>query len=237
MKPAVLLGYCAETRLSLAISQSVPIEPPTLAFDFRVPKDSSMRTAMPLLEQMDVLRAYMRTLRADTDRAYREESAGYRKRRICPFAESLRYRRFRNASELHDVARECMDQLRHVRALSIAEFFPGDQIAVEIVLSSCVRPPERFVVRDVEWSKRDRYNYLAWQLTKSGQLFVRGPSLLCPSSYIRIKRCSISLPDETDRQRGGFRNSAREFMDKVRDVGNIDEIASMVRERRERRGY
>src|SRR5581483_5008728 len=74
------------------------------------PSSESVRTPMPLLEQIDVMRGYMRTLRADMNRAYRDEGAHYRKRRVCPFVESLRYRRITNAFELEDVAEECLNQ-------------------------------------------------------------------------------------------------------------------------------
>ena len=192
---------------------------------------------MPLLEQIAVLRVYMRTLRADINRTYREESAHYLKRRISPFVVSLRYRRFRNASELEDIAQECMKQLRQARALSIAEFFPGDHITMEVVVKGYERSPERFVINDVEWSKPDGYHYVAWQLTKGGMLFQRGPGWLCPSNRIRITRCDAHLPEETRRQCDWFRASALEFIDNVRDRGKIDDIIKQVRERRERRGY
>lgn len=192
---------------------------------------------MPLLEQIDVMRAYMRTLCADMNRAYREEGAHYRKRRVCPFVQSLRYRRISNAFELEDVAEECLNQLRDARALSIADFFPGEQIVVEVVLKDHERQPERHVIKDVEWSKPDTYHYVAWQLTKDGQLFKRGPSWLCPSKAIRITRCTDSLPEDTLRECAHFWDSAREFIDDVRDRGKIDDIVKYIRERRERRGY
>src|SRR5438045_2357621 len=48
-----------------------------------------MRTPMPRLERIDVLRRYLRTLQADCDRVSRELNATYRKRRVCSFLESV----------------------------------------------------------------------------------------------------------------------------------------------------
>jgi hypothetical protein len=82
---------------------------------------------MPLLEQI-VLRRYLRTPQADYDRVSRELNAANRKRRVCPFVEELRWRRLQNARELREVGEECLDELRHASALSIADFFPGYQV-------------------------------------------------------------------------------------------------------------
>ena len=196
-----------------------------------------MRTPLPLLDQIARLRLYMRTLRADLNRTYRDDSISYRKRKISPFVESLRYRRFRQASELLDVAEECMNQLRQAGALTMAEFFPGDQITMEVVMKGYERPPERFIVYNVEWSKSGGYRYVAWQVTKQGQLFKRGTSWLCPSSRIQIRRCDDPLPEDTQRQSAYFRERAQEFMNNALERGKIEEIVKTVCERRERRGY
>lgn len=192
---------------------------------------------MPLLEQIAALHAYTRTLRADINRASRDEGAHYLKRRVSPFVVNLRYRRLFGAYELEGVAQECLSRLRQARALSIAEFFPGDQITMEVLFEGYRRPSERFVIKDVEWSKPDSYHYVAWQLTRSGQLFQRGPGWLCPSNRIHITRCDSPLPEETQRQCNWFRDNARHFIENARDCGKIDVIVKEVREQRERRGH
>ena len=79
-----------------------------------------MRTPMPILEQIDVLRRYLRTLQADYYWVSRELNAGYRKRRVCPFVEELRWRRLQNnARELREVGEACFDELRHARAPAV----------------------------------------------------------------------------------------------------------------------
>ena len=110
-----------------------------------------MRTPMPIVEQIEVLRGYLRTLEADCNRAMRESDTHYRKRRVCPFAEQLRWRRMQSAWELRDVGSACLDELRHARVLSIADFLLGDQITMEVVLKGHERPPERYLISDVIW--------------------------------------------------------------------------------------
>ena len=172
-----------------------------------------MRTPMPILEQIEVLRSYLRTLQADCNRAMRESGAHYRKRRVCPFAEELRWRRMQHAWELRDVGNACLDELRHARVLSIADFLPGDQITMEVVLQGHGRSPERYLISDVIWSKRDKYHYEVWRLTKGGRLFERGgQTWLTPSTRIRIAKCEDVLPEETRRQCAAFRAAQTCFL-------------------------
>ena len=194
-----------------------------------------MQTPMPLPHQIATLRMFLRTLRADINRASRDESANYLKRRVCPFVVSLRYHRLFSAYEVEEVAQECLSQLRKARAISLAEFFPGDQITVEVVLKGYERPGERYIVKDVEWSRPDKYHYVAWQLTKSGALFQRGPGWLCPNKNIRITRCDHTLPAETESQCSWFHRTATQFLQRASERGSLDEVVKEVRERRSRR--
>ena len=196
-----------------------------------------MWTPMPLLGQIDALRHYVRMLRADINRASSEQSKHYRKRRVSPFVENLRYRRTRNAYEMVEVAEECLNRLRHARALSIADYFPGAQVSTHVLLPGHERPIERYVVTDVEWSKPDSYHYIVWQVTRSGQLFKRGTSWLFPSNRVRITRCSLPLPQDTERECRYFHENAQQFIDDVRDRGKLEDVFEEIRKRRERRGY
>jgi hypothetical protein len=72
-----------------------------------------------------------------------------------------------NAWETCDIAEECLRQLRQARALSIADWAPGDQVVVQTVIKGVDPNPRRYVVTDVEWSKPDFYHYDVWQLTRS----------------------------------------------------------------------
>ena len=196
-----------------------------------------MRKPLPLLDQIDTMRMYLRTLQADIRRASRDESSHYLRRRVSPFVVSLRYARLSRAYELEEVAQECLKQLRQAHALSIAEFFPGDHIRMEMVIKEHPRSPERFVVNDVEWSRVNGYHYVAWQLTRTGDLFKRGPNWLCPSRHIIIERCDAPLSEKTQRQCAYFRDRARDFANNVLERGKIEKIIEQVRERRARRGY
>lgn len=194
-----------------------------------------MRKPLPLLDQVDAMRTYLRTLRADIRRASRDESVHYLKRRVSPFVVSLRYARLFRAYELEEVAQECLKQLLQARALSIAEFFPGDQITMEVIVKGYERPPERYIVKDVEWSKPDSYHYVAWQLTKGGQLFQRGPAgWFSPSNRISLAASDAPLPEETRRQCDWFRKKASEFMENVQGRGSIEATVKLVSDRRMR---
>lgn len=196
-----------------------------------------MRTPMPILEQIDALRAYLRTLAADCNRASREVNDTYRRRRISPFVESLRYRRLTQSWELRDVAEECLSQLRHARALSIAEWKPGDLLAVETTVSGYPPNPRRVVVTDVAWSRPDSYHYLVWQVTNAGRLYERGGDhYLFPSNRIRIVSRHDLLPDETRRVCESYRCQAEQFLEDVRDRGKLDDIIKCVQKQRAR-GY
>ena len=196
-----------------------------------------MLKPLPLPEQIASLRSYLRTLRADVNRAYREPAKHWRKRRVTPFVEQLRFQRSRNATELVEAAEECLGRLRHAQALTQAEFFPGDQIRMEVVMEGQERPPERFVICDVEWSRYSGYCYQAWQLTRNGEFFKRGPSLMCPSRHIKISRVEHPLPGEALRSATQFREAADDFIRNATQSGKIDEVLKVVRERRARRGY
>ena len=190
---------------------------------------------MPILEQIEVLRSYLRTLQADCNRAMRESGAHYRKRRVCPFAEELRWRRMQNAWELRDVGKACLDELRHARVLSIADFLPGDQITMEVVLQGHERSPERYLISDVISSKRDENHYEVWRLTKAGMPDERGgQTWLTPSTRIRITKCKDVLPEETRRQCAAFRSRADALLEGTRDRGDIEHLIKWVQERRAR---
>jgi hypothetical protein len=194
-----------------------------------------MLTPMPLPEQIEVLGAFLRTLRADSQRALREAQRNYRKRRITPFVERLRSRRIDHSWELQDVAEECLRQLRQARALSLAEWRPGDQIVVETTVPGYSSNPRRYVVVDVEWSKPDSYHYDVWQLTKAGRFYERGGrTWVFPSDRIRITRCNEPLTEEARSKCASYCSHAEQFLEEVRDRGDIDHIIKWVQEKRAR---
>lgn len=187
------------------------------------------RTSLPFEDQMSELRAFIRILRADYRRGWREADKHYLRRRITPFAHHLRYLRIDYSRELEKVAEECLQDLAHARDLEEAEFFPGDQVTVEVVLKGFERGPERQIVYDVKRC------YEMWQLTKGGILFKAGPRSVCLSSRIKVRPCSDPLPDETQRRAEDFRQWARQFVEQARDQGKLEPIVDRVRKREKNR--
>jgi hypothetical protein len=187
---------------------------------------------MPIFKQIEVLRRYLRTLQADCNRAMRESSAHYRKRKVCPFAEKLRWRRMQNAWELRDIANACLDELRRAHVLSIADFLPGDQITMEVILRGHERSPERYLISDVVPSKRGEYHYEVWRLTKAGRPYQGGgQTWLTPSTRIRIAKSKDVLPEETQRQGAAFRSRADVLLEGARERGDIDHLIKWAQER------
>lgn len=195
-----------------------------------------MRKPMRIEDQIQALRLYLRTVRAAMNAAYRDSEAGYRKRKICPFVESLRYRRSRFGFELHDIAEECMRELRHVQALRRAEFAPGQQISYQVHMPGYERRPERAVIVDAEWSRPNSYHYVIWHVTKQGDLFKRGESWLSASKHIQIERCELALRDEARQASEGFKRTAAELVSRVVERGDLSLIAEVVQKRRARSG-
>jgi len=149
-----------------------------------------------LTDQIEIIRRYLPTARANFNRAYRESFTT--RRRACPFVSELQYRRFKDASRLLTLTELCLKELRHQRAILLSPFKPGDQIRVCFTMKGYERAPQRYVVIDVEWRKGDNYIYIAHELTKRGRLHRgRYPTWVCPSSYISIESCAEPLDSET----------------------------------------
>jgi hypothetical protein len=195
--------------------------------------------ALPLPEQIDAVRKYLRRVNGDLTRAQRDVGEGYRKRKICPFVETLRHRRARAAFETWEVAEQCLQELRHAHALSIAEFRPADQILSEVFLKGYDRSPMRLIIYDVQWSKPGSYSYhyLVWQVKKNGDLFQRGTTWLFPSKRVQLSRCMEPVTNETQRRCDSFRRWAQDFVANINGAGSVDEIVERITERRKRRGY
>lgn len=192
---------------------------------------------LPISEQIERLQRYIRTLRADTNRAYADTAQAHRKRLVAPFVDQLRYRRSSNAFRLLEVAEECLAELRHAHALSQAEFAPGDQVTMEVVLKGHEHPPERYVIEDVLWSKGNRYHYTVTRITKAGEFFKKGPNWMWPSPRIAIRACTLALSEEALRTCEHLRRHAQLVLEDATVSGKLDDIEKAVNERRARRGW
>ena len=168
------------------------------------------RRRVRLTTQIESLAGYLRTARANYNRAYRELSGSFGKRRTCPFELHLRSRRFDEASRLLKLAELSLGELRHQRAMSLAPFRPGDQIRVSVTMKGYERPPQRYLVLDVEWQKGDAYHYVVHEITKGGWLHRgRYATWVCPSNRIAIEACTEPLDGETARTATSVRENAK----------------------------
>ena len=173
-------------------------------------------------EQRKRLQKYLRTLRADYNRAWRELSAIFRIRKGCPLEHQLRHRRFEGTAELLKLAEKCLEELNHCYALRLAAFRPGDQLLVKTTICGFPPDPRRYLVLDVRWAKRDSYWYEVHELTKAGMLHKgRYPHMLCPSSRVSIERCDEPLPEETRRQAEWARRASVAFLETTLKKGDL----------------
>ena len=189
---------------------------------------------MPFHEQIDAVRRYLPTLRADVRRAGADSGVDLRQSRICPALNNLKWMRLQAAWELQAVGEQVLRDLKHAQVLHYSDFFPGD--CIEVTLVEGTRPIERFLVVDVSHSARTRsIHYDVWQLTKAGKLFERGgQSTVCPSRYISIRPLKMRLPEETERVADNCRATAKAFIEGCRDKGDLATLVKEVRARRER---
>src|SRR6476620_7596620 len=63
---------------------------------FPMHRRGRMRKPLPISQQLDVLRGYLRALEADCSRASYDFNDHWRKRKVCPFVEELRWRRIQH---------------------------------------------------------------------------------------------------------------------------------------------
>lgn len=177
-------------------------------------------------EQRKRLQRYLRVLRANYNRAYRELSEVFLIRKGCPFEHRLRSRRFDDAIELVKLAEKCLAEINHCYALRLAAFRPGDQMIVRTVMRGYEPRATRYLVLDVEWGKRDEYHYVVHELTKAGELHKgRYASWVWPSNRISIELCDAPLGDDARRYAEGRRRAANELFDAVLQQGDISMFA------------
>lgn len=190
---------------------------------------------MPFREQIDGVRRYLGTLRADSNRAGRDSGIDLRQRRVCPTLDSLKWMRLQAARELQEVGEKALRDLKHAQVLHYAEFFPGD--LVEVAALQSARPLRWFLIVDADESARTKsIRYDVWQLTRTGRLFERGgQSMLCPSKYVTIRPLTISLAEDALNAANYFRTRARDMIERCRDRGDLAPVLKEVRKRRNHR--
>jgi len=181
-----------------------------------------IRPQLRPIQQRKRLRAYLRVLRANSSRAYRELSVLFRIRKGCPFELALRQRRLEDANELLKLGEKCLAEVNHCYALRLAPFQPGDQIVVTTKIRGLSPEPRRYLVLDVEWRKRDDFIYEVHELTKGGTLHKgRYPTPLFPSNRISIEKCEEPLPEETKLRACAARTAAKQLMETALQSGDL----------------
>ena len=173
-------------------------------------------------EQRKRLKRYLRVLRANYNRAWRELEEVFRIRKGCPFEHSLRYHRFDEARKLLELAEKCLKEVNHCYALRLAAFQPGAQIVVTITMRGFEPRPTRYLILDVEWSKGDEYHYVVHEITKTGTLHKgRYPHWVSPSNRIAIELCDEPLPEETRWRAQARRDATKALFEAVLQRGDL----------------
>ena len=184
------------------------------------------REQLRVSKQRERLRRYIRTLRANYNRAWREVSAIFRIRKGCPFERALRHRRFEEASELLKLAEKCLAELNHCYALRIAAFRPGDQILVTTTVRGFEPDPRRYLILDVEWSKGDGYSYVVDQLTKAGAVHKRRyPHWVWPNTRVSIELSDLPLAEDTKWIAEGKKAAWKRHLEDALEKGDLSMFA------------
>jgi hypothetical protein len=173
-------------------------------------------------DQRDRLRRYLRTLRANYNRASRELFQSSRIRKGCPLELALRCRRFDDASQILKLAEKCLAELNHCYALRVAGLRPGDHITVRVVVPGFDPRPVRYLVLDVLWRKGDHYCYQVQELTKVGAAHRgRYPHWLSPSDRVSIEYSDQPLAQEAKGLADYRRRASKELLEAVLEKGDL----------------
>ena len=173
-------------------------------------------------DQRDRLRRYLRTLRANYNRASRELFETSRIRRGCPLEQALRYKRFEDASQIPKLAEKCLAELNHCYALRVAGLRPGDHITAKTVLPGFDPRPCRYLVLDVLWSKGDQYHYEVQELTKAGTVHRgRYPTWLSPSNRVSIEYSDQLLATDAKSLADYRRRASKDLLEAVLEKGDL----------------
>jgi len=172
--------------------------------------------------QRDRLQRYLRTLRANYNRASRELFETSRIRKGCPLEQSLRYKRFEDASQVLKLAEKCLAELNHCYALRLAAFRPGDHILVKITMPGFDPRPCRYIILDVVWSKGDQYHYEVQELTKAGAAHRgRYPHWLTHSDRVSMEYSDQPLAPEAKWLADDRRHASKELLEAVLEKGDL----------------
>jgi len=175
--------------------------------------------------QRDSMRVYLRTLKANYNRASRELMSSSMRWKSYPIEQHLRYHRFEEASAQLKLGESCLGALNHLYALRLAAYTPGDQVLVTTEMDGSPPDPRRYVIVDVEWRKRDTFIYVVWRVNKDGSLHRRSyPGWLCPSNLIRIEKCLEPLSKETERFCESTRKETKALFEDILANGDLSQF-------------
>ena len=186
-----------------------------------------------LANQIKSMRRYLRTARANYNRAYRESLRSYGKRRVCPYEIQLRDRRCDDASRLLKLTELSLGELRHQRAIYLAPFRPGDQIRVSVTMKGYEPAPRRYLVMDVLWWKGDSYTYVVHEITKAGALHRgRHETWMSPSNRILIEACAEPLDQETESTAASVRRNTQAYRAEAIQQGRLEVFEEQLKRSR-----
>jgi len=183
-----------------------------------------MKAIAALTLQIEDLALHIRTIRANVNRASKELEAGFGKRARRPFENSLRWRRYRDATDLQLIAEACLHDLRKALAMRMAPFRPGDQVVATLTQKGLPALEKRYGIWDIEPSTRGSYSYEAIWITKSGVLSKRFDiQPLLPERY-SLQLCESPLSTDSAATLRWRREVCERFLDRAVNVGSLDDF-------------
>lgn len=183
-----------------------------------------MKSIATLTQQIDDLALHLKTIKANVRRASEELDAGFGKRARRPFENSLRWRRYRDATDLELIAEACLHDLRKVQAMRLAPFSPGDQVVATLTLKGFPSMEKRYGIWDVEPNARGSYSYEAVWITKSGTLSKRFDIQPLLPERFSLRACEAPLSTDAATTLKWRREVCERFADRTVNVGSLDDF-------------
>jgi hypothetical protein len=173
-------------------------------------------------EQREAFVMYMRTVRANYQKAVREMDQIFQKRKIGSFERAMRIRRFEEAREFRRLGEASLAALNHAYAIDRATFKPGTRIVCTTEMEGYKPVPSRFIVLDVRWFNERRYAYDVWQLKKNGDLHQEHSLFpICPNTRLRIEPDDSPCSAKAEEICCQVKVTTKQFLGAVLDTGDL----------------
>ena len=183
-----------------------------------------MKSTASLAQQIVDLSLHLRTIKANVRRATKELNLGFSRRMRRPFESSLRWKRYRDATDLEMIAEACLHDLRKAQVIRLAPFTPGDQVWATLALDGEPPVERRFGIWDLEPGPRGSYFYEALAITKAGVLSKRfSIQPLWPDRY-SLRLCDSPLAKDSEATLDWRRGVCEKFMQQTINTGSLDDF-------------